>query len=264
MQPGDLTTLASAKAWLDLSDTDDDVLVAALVSAASASVLNHLARAMIAAETLTEIYDVTQYDYLLLKEWPVLSVTSVQVGSATITNDASAAWPMVSGYLVSGSSRRPQKLSLVGYQFTKGKAQARVTYQAGYQATEAHTVPSAGSTLTPASTWIGDGSVSFSSSGAALAATLGAPAQGQYAVTAGVYSFNSADAGAAITLTFSSPPAPIEQAVWEIVGEAYRRQDRIGLDSKAQQGSGTVRYSALPLNHAAEMLLVPYRRVAPA
>lgn len=69
------------------------------------------------------------------------------------------------------------------------------------------TVPASGPyTLTPAvpnsGTWAQDMGVQYSVSGIFLVPVSSAPAQGQYTVVAGVYTFNAADHGAALTLNF--------------------------------------------------------------
>jgi hypothetical protein len=58
------------------------------------------------------------------------------------------------------------------------------------------------------------------------------------------------------------PPA-IEQAVIELVGEAFRRRDRIGQSSKTLGGQETVSFSVVDMNAAIKTALGSYRAVAP-
>jgi hypothetical protein len=72
----------------------------------------------------------------------------------------------------------------------------------GKPVTELHTVPNNGSlAVDGASAWVWDGGVSYAG-GAALAAVSASPAQGQYAVSGGVYQFNVADALAQVEVTY--------------------------------------------------------------
>jgi hypothetical protein len=85
----------------------------------------------------------------------------------------------------------------------------------GKAVTELHTVPADGRVaVNSASVFAWDGGVSYQG-GAALAAVLATPAQGQYAQAAGVYQFNFADALAkvAITYRFVSPARQFPGAV---------------------------------------------------
>ena len=217
MQSYDLTTLANVKAWLGAAGgTSDDVLLAALISAASLAVADHLERAPLAVTTYTEIHDVTAADFLILRQWPVLSIAAVSFGTTVVNTNAAATWPLGAGYLLdaSGGGNRPQRVSLINYCLPIGKAQAQVVYTAGYQVSgEAGVVPSGAThTLTTLQTWIGDVGVSYASGGA-LTPVTGTPAVGQYSVSAGTYTFAPADALANVLLSYSSPPSPVEQAV---------------------------------------------------
>lgn len=67
-----------------------------------------------------------------------------------------------------------------------------------------NTSPRAIAPLVPqGGTWVADGSVTFTQSGLALTKVTGSPNQGQYAVTAGVYTFAPADRGETVAFTFS-------------------------------------------------------------
>lgn len=263
MNAGDLTTLEGVKAWLGAQPgTDDDALLAALITAASNCVSDHLGRAPIVVTQFTDIYDVYQPDYVVLRQWPVVSVASVAFANATITANAAATFPLGSGFLLEDTQgRRPHKLSVVGYSLPQGRAAVQVVYTAGYKVTDPAAVASGGQ-LTPQRTWLGDLGVAYAS-GTALTLVTGAPAVGQYAVSSvGVYTFNIGDAGPFL-VSYSFPPAPVEQAVKEIVGEAYKRKDRIGQISKTQQGQGTVSFAQVAMNQTAALMLRPYMRVAP-
>ena len=67
----------------------------------------------------------------------------------------------------------------------------------------------------------------------------------------------------AYTAGFTDLPEAIEQAVIELVGEAFKRRDRIGQTSKTLGGQETVSFSAADMNAAVKTALAAYRAVAP-
>lgn len=72
---------------------------------------------------------------------------------------------------------------------------------------EAHTIPAPSGpytvTVTNSADFIADGGVVITSTGVPLTAVSGSPSSGQYSVTAGVYTFNSAQASTAILITYT-------------------------------------------------------------
>jgi hypothetical protein len=83
------------------------------------------------------------------------------------------------------------------------------TMAAGQLATsfgEAHAVPAATPftlTVTSSATFVDDYGVLYAATGLPLTKVASAPAQGQYSVAAGVYTFASGDAGAAILVSYT-------------------------------------------------------------
>jgi hypothetical protein len=67
----------------------------------------------------------------------------------------------------------------------------------------------------------------------------------------------------AYTAGFATLPPAIVQATLELVGEAFRRRDRIGQTSKSLGGQETVAFSAADMNATLKTALAPYRAVAP-
>lgn len=65
------------------------------------------------------------------------------------------------------------------------------------------------------------------------------------------------------TAGYAVAPPAIEQAVIELVGEAFRRRDRIGQSSKSLGGQETTAYSLVDMNATARALLAPHMAVAP-
>jgi hypothetical protein len=65
------------------------------------------------------------------------------------------------------------------------------------------------------------------------------------------------------TAGYATPPPDVAQAVVELVGEAWRRRDRIGLNSKSLGGQEVVAFSQKDMNETARALLAPYQVLAP-
>ena len=65
------------------------------------------------------------------------------------------------------------------------------------------------------------------------------------------------------TAGYDTPPADIAQAAVELVGEAFRRRDRIGISSKTLGGQEVVAFSLKDMNDTAKALLSSYQVLAP-
>ena len=93
--------------------------------------------------------------------------------------------------------------------------------------------------------------------------TTGAPAQGQYSVTSGVYAFNAADNGASVLLTYGYIPADLAQACLEWASQRFKSQQWIGLRSKSLGGQETISYDTGAMPAAISLMLQAYKRVTP-
>lgn len=62
---------------------------------------------------------------------------------------------------------------------------------------------------------------------------------------------------------YPTAPADVAQAAVELVGEAYRRRDRIGVASKTLGGQEVVAFSLKDMNDTARALLASYQVLAP-
>ena len=83
-------------------------------------------------------------------------------------------------------------------------AQAKAWLKIG-QTLENLAVPATGPytvTVSRATQWNGDGGVSYASTGVVMTRVTGVPTIGQYSVTAGVYTFAAADAGAKVAINY--------------------------------------------------------------
>ena len=65
------------------------------------------------------------------------------------------------------------------------------------------------------------------------------------------------------TAGYATTPADVAQAAVELVGEAFRRRDRIGLSSKSLGGQEVVAFAQKDMNDTVKTLLAPYQVLAP-
>ena len=269
MSAYDLTTLANAKAWLGLPSepTLSDATLAALVSAASRAIYANLSRASLLPHSYTDTIDL-ESDRAYLAHWPVQQVTSVILDGLAVPP---AVAPTQLGFLLQPGDiappGRPQALDIFGRRYHRRRQSLIVTYHAGYAVeAEAWTAPSMSPYLiaaaAPFGAWAGDLGAVYSSSGLALQLVNGAPAAGQYSVSAGVYQFSASDAGAALSLSYGFIPQDLVQAATELAAERFRASDRIGLRSKSLGGQETVSYDVSGISAAVKALIAPYKRTA--
>ena len=128
--------------------------------------------------------------------------------------------------------------------------QVVVVYLSGYgsQAVQAATVPANPGpytiTVANAATFSVDVGVAYAS-GAPFVAIASAPAHGQYSVAAGVYSFNAADAGASVTVTYGQTKIPddVVDAALRLVTMRFKQKGRDPmLMSQSQPNLGDKRW----------------------
>lgn len=189
MAAGDLTDLASVKAWLDIptGTTASDALLSSLITSASTFIKQYLNSEILSAP-YTETRRAYGHSDLVVSQGPISAVSSVAWDSQSITQAGNPLTGAV-GFLFDGRT-----ISLVGACFPY-RAYVVVAYTAGYATT----------------------------------------------------------------------PADIQQACNEIVGEAFKRRDRIGQNSKSLGGgvSEVISFSTADMNQTTAAALNPYRNVAP-
>lgn len=126
MAAEDLTSLAQAKARLEITDGDQDAYVARLITVASQMIVNYLGYDP-HQQTVTELRDGTGRTTLVLAQSPVISVTGLAVNGRAVDPAADYRGP---GWL-----RREGTLQLVGGPvFSRGAANIEIVYEAGYAA----------------------------------------------------------------------------------------------------------------------------------
>jgi hypothetical protein len=272
MSSQDLTTLAAVKSWLGLPSTasPNDATLSALITAASRAIYAALGRPALLPQTYAETID-AERPRVFLRNWPVLQINSVLLDGIAVPQ-APAPGPAASfGYRLKPGDLAPpgapQALDLLGWCVRCEPQNLIVNYLAGYAIqSEAQTAPASSPwtlpALAPFGPWANDLGIVYSVSGAALTPVLASPTVGQYSVSAGVYTFSSADAGAALAISYGFVPQDIVQAALELSAERFRASDRIGLRSKSLGGQETIAYDTSAISAPVLALLQPYKRVA--
>jgi hypothetical protein len=272
MTTGDLVALGAVKNWLGVVTDDDDALLGALITQISRGIYNYINRSFVLPTDVTEAYDGTGRDQLLLRNWPVGAVSFVVVDGNAIPPAAMmvAGVHPTHGYVLEQSDDAPpgamQQLFLRGpHMFRKGRQNVVVAYRAGYEIVgEAWAVPLSApftiDALAPYGGWAADTGVVYVG-GAALVAVAGAPAQSQYSVAAGVYTFAAADAGQAVALSYGYIPADLAQCALEWVADRYKYKDRIGMTSKSLGGQETTAYQNKATPDFVAQSLMNFRRI---
>lgn len=269
--PFDLVSLAELKTWCGVTGTDDDNLLSRLITQISRAILNILDRPAILPQLYTETHDGGNEVSILLRQWPVNSVTSCIIDGVAIPP---------SPPLVAGASAQPghvldpvaiappgvmQRLSLRGSLFTCGVQNITISYSAGYQVTnEIAVIPEAPpynvQAQAPYGHWASDVGAVYSN-GVPLTRITGPPAAGEYVVVDGVYSFAQADAGASVLLTYGYVPADLASCCTEWAAERYAYRSRIGQHSKSLGGEETMAFIVKDIPDFVATALSPYRRV---
>ena len=121
-----LTTVASVKAFMGLTGTSADAVLAELITQLSAQVDNFCQRTLGRADHSHWI-DGSGGTRLLLTEWPVVAVSLVQVNGVSIP---AAADPVSQGYRFFDAGEL--LLNPGGQRFTRGQRNVRVDFTAGY------------------------------------------------------------------------------------------------------------------------------------
>ncbi len=241
-----LTTVERVQQWLNPDQgklvPQDTSLLERLVLGLSQTVLNNLNRDCLARVTRTEMYPTVRTGRLVLRNWPVLTVGEVLVG----TSPAQA-------ITLEPQSQGAQRI--YGEFSGAPSQQLTVTYDTGFVRHEHVTIPStAPYEVETNSLLLADEGVS-DASGSPVAHT----------VEDGKYVFDAALAGQSVILVYSYVPEEIEQAVINEIGVVYRSRQRIGEASKAlPNAGGTSSYNPLRLSELTLQMINNYRRVVPS
>lgn len=269
--PFDLANLGDLKRWLDVAGTDDDDLLAALITRLSRAILNVLDRPSILPTIYNEEHDGACRKAIVLRQWPVISMFSCSVNGISIPASPAlgSGVPAQPGYVLDppeiGPPGRMQRLSLRFADFGSGVQNVRLSYSAGYQITnEAALVPSIGpyslSVAAPYGAFASDGGVTYVD-GTPFTVVASNPGSGQYTVQDSAYTFSAADTGTAVLITYGYVPADLSSCCIEWASERYAYRSRIGQRSKSLGGQETVAFIVGDVPDYVARVLNPYKRV---
>ena len=263
-----LTSLANAKAWANVTTTNDDALINRLIGAASRFILSYIEWPSLFKMQYADVFDGVGQRSQMLRNWPVISIQSLLIGNQSISPAPAYGQP---GYVLDAPSSfppgSPQRFTLNGYCFPRdAPAAVSVVYTAGFVVqNEPWTIPATPYQVTvnaPLGSWGADAGVTYAN-GTALALVTGTPSTGQYSVVNGAYIFAAADAGKAVLISYSYIPADIEDACINMVGERYSYKGRIGHVSKSLGGQESVTFSVKNMPDYVKLALQPYKSYIP-
>lgn len=261
-----LTTLAAVKDWLEITGTESDPQLIRLVDAASQFILNWLNRDSFAVRSYTYNFRGFGRTSAILPNWPIQSgwIDSVGVGGSFVPSATQGnAGLLTGGYGISDARFGPQSVDLYGYGFWAG-APSQVIYRAGFRTSQSALIPATPFQLTPTDKgqWIENVLVKIDTVEAVK--VIAAPVTGQYSVDDwGTYTFALADVGKTAEITYDYVPWDVSFAAAELIGEWYKRKDRIGLLSKTLGGQETVTFSQKDMGDSIRSSLQPYVNVVP-
>ncbi len=281
--PFDLTTLAAVKAAAKVaaSVTTDDDLLQRMITQLSRAALTWCQRDSFYGRTVSTQLTATKVSYLILPEYPVTSISALATIGGAIPA-AVAPTPGLpnqpSGYLLDQWNGIPpggaQRVTAYGYGFVGGPGGVPITYRVGYEVIgEAATIPASGAyTVAPAGAYgpaMVDSGVTNVATGVAMTRVATAPATGQYTFTQDAatglwgYTFNVAQAGTAVLISYSFAPWDVFGVVAEWVSERYKYRDRMSETTRSVNGQQTAGFSIDAVPVFVREILQQYRSVGP-
>ncbi len=253
----DLTTLAAVKALLVVSSTNQDALIASLISRESRLIEQWTGRRFPVVTNTARRLDGTGTSMLMLPDGPILSIESLTIGGVAIALSADG---IAAGYTFDDST-----IYLTGgARFPMGRQNVVCTWTAGYEDSQTEDIPTANvPTLSPSNGGAAFSTISVTAAnGAAFTEVANAPVASQYSFANGTYTFNTSDAGTEVTMAYRCVPGPVAMACIEMVGLDLKVRDNFGVTSKTLSGE-TISYTEKGMTASVKELLQPYRKVCP-
>jgi hypothetical protein len=294
LSAGDLTTLANAKLWLNVTNNTQDTFLTQLITRCTQLIYSKLNRARLYSQSFLRTFDGVGNYQLILPDYPVTAVAQVNMNAMAVkpyplpAAGTSTIPPNTFGYgyripLWGGNlPGDPSVIEIVNGVFWAGVQNVQIAYTAGYLEVEAQTVPGSPGPYTiavnqPQGIWSRDNGVVYAATGVALAPVPSAPAIGQYIppsqLGGGVYTFAAADANAALLISYSFIPADLEEACIQMVAERNSYRGRVGIMDQSLGGQETMRFMRgagpnpramdLGLPPEVESLIAPYVSTIP-
>jgi hypothetical protein len=253
----DLTDLETVKDELSIGDsnTSDDSWLTRAIGQVSRAIERHCNRRFV-PEQLQDLFQFGRdpfpgarfggEDEIALARWPLLSVGSV---SQSLPNGVTKTLVAGTDFLADLAKGRLLRLRSDGRIQRWEAFPLSVQYTAGYGALvqENDAVPSAAPytvAVSQASAFSCDQSVAYAS-GTALARVAANPAQGQYSVAGGIYTFNAADEGQALAFAYATAAVPddLVEICLRLITARYSAKDRDpNLIQQDTPGVGTQRW----------------------
>jgi len=263
-----LTNLAAVKDWLGINSDTSDTGLMRLIDAASQFTLNYLNRDSFQAKSYTQNFQGNRKRTTLIRNWPIVSVSSVGVDGRLIPASTFGVGGKPSdGYSISDARNAPQSVDLHGCYWYYGYCQ--VIYIAGFQSTQTNKIPAPAEGETYGMITAGVMGVWSSDQGVTIDGTLAPqvdadPAAGEYMVDEwGNYSFNTADQGKTSVISYTYTPFDVSFAVTQLIGGFYNRKDRIGVLSKTLGGQETITFLSTDMTDDIKKLLQNYKNEIP-
>ncbi len=264
-----LTTLEAVKEWLGITTDGSDAQLIRVIDAASQFALNYMGRDSLKSSTYTQNFKGNGKSSMLLRNWPVTSVSSVGIAGSLVTASQLGQGGLPGqGFTISDNRAAPQSVDLYGYSFWYN-APCQIIYTAGFETTQSGVIatpsaPETTTTVTPQNSgqWTGDQGVAIDGVAAMLVDTI--TSAGQYAVDAwGTYTFSGDDATRAYLISYDFVPWDVAFGATQTIGEWWKRKERIGVLSKVLGGQESITFTMQDLNDAVRSMFQPYRNVVP-
>lgn len=253
----DLTTVAAVKTYLAITTSNQDALIGALIARESRLVESFCSRRFPAVTNAARRLNGTGTAVIVLPDQPILDVSFLSIDGVEIE-------PSVDG--AAGYTFDDTAVYLVGgAKFSSCRQSVVCSWSAGYQDSETDFVPTGNTpTLTPTTggSAVTNVSVTEIAGNVTMTQVGSSPAAGQYAFADGIYTFAAADVGKQVQMAYQCVPAPVEQAVIEMVGLDLKARDNLGVSSKTLAHE-QITYSDKGMSASALEMLRPYRRMAP-
>lgn len=253
-----LTTATAVKAYLNLTTSNQDALIASLIARESAAIEQWTGRQFPAVERQSQRLNGTGTQTLVLPDSPILSVSYLSIDGVEV--------PASDDGITAGYTHDEAAIYLVGgRKFPRVRQSVVCSWVAGYAGSEIAYIP-AGNTpsLTPTDGGraVTNVSVTAVATETLLTEVASNPGTGQYAFSAGNYSFSAADANLQVRMDYYCVPGPIEQACIDMVAQDIKQRDNIGVKSRSISGE-TVSYSSDGVSTGVQQTLKMFRKFTP-
>ena len=286
----DLITLAQAGNYLNLSQTQytEDLMLPTMISAASQFFLTLTSLPYIALTSFTERRNGTGGSSLTTRNRPIQTISSLVINNLNIPVSADGVQPgyyFNAGesviYLVGGFGFFGRHFAPIGFggypgKFVKGFGNVFITGTAGYPNSPASVVAAIPAAVFPAVVSFYSNPL-FATLVVAAGATVtnlntnlpmtqipsGTPVSGQFLLNpSAVFVFAGADAGIPVQINYTAIGVPfdIQQAVYEMVGWAYKEKDRIGMTSQRFADNLSNSFQKTPFSDRAKRTIQLYTR----